>query len=310
MHAVVIYNPISGVGRAVAASETAAARLRAAGYSVERIATLPESGARAIAAAVGDRAQLVVVAGGDGSLRETLEALGDTATRVPIALVPLGNANVIARELGVPLDTNAAIEALTGDHTSALDVGEVTLRGRAGAGHRALFLGMVGIGWDASIVRRIDHIRRSKLGRRWYGWWADSVYFFAGSLAAFRRQPRDLQLTVDGVPVRQAFRAALLCNTRTYGKGWSMTPEACACDGRLDYQARKRSSLPWLLWHLLAAVFGRRCPAYVSEYGRGERLRIRAERALPVQVDGDDRGDALEIEVALRPRSVRIVTPR
>jgi diacylglycerol kinase family enzyme len=309
VHAVVLFNPVSGKGRAAAASELAAAHLRDAGYSVETVTTRPDTGAAQVAAEAADRAQLLVVAGGDGSLREAIEGLGDAAARIRIALVPLGNANVVARELGIPLATPAAIAGLTDAGTRALDVGRVTLHTAQGVRPPLLFLGMVGIGWDASIVRRIDRIRRSKLGRRWYGLWADSVYFVAGCLASLRRQPCDLQLFVDESPLPRLFRAVLSCNTRTYGKGWSMTPDASVDDGRLDYQARKRSSFPWLVWHLLAAMVTARSPAAVSDYGSGRQLRVSSGRALPVQVDGDDRGDATTIEVSLRAEPARIVCP-
>ena len=311
MHAVVIYNPVSGRGLSERFGARAEERLQAAGYGTELVATRPAGGALDVAAEIAPRADLVVVVGGDGSLRETLTGLGETSSRIRLALVPMGNANVIARELGIPLDPDAAVEAITSGRDSKLDVGVVRLRNACGDDREThqLFLGMVGVGWDALVVRRIGRIRRSALGRRWYGLWADSVYFIAGVLAVFRLHPRQLRLAVDARQRSQLFRAALVCNTRTYGKGWSMAPRASASSGQLEVQARKRSLLPWLLWHLLAAMFSRASPRFISGYFNAASVKIEAERAFPVQIDGDDRGDATHLELSLRSSPALIVVP-
>lgn len=310
MHAVVLYNPVSGRGKAIAVGEQAEAHLRACGFTTERIATSPDAGATQLAAEVAARTDLLVVAGGDGSLREALTGLGDHVSRVRVALLPLGNANVIARELGIPLDPGAAIAATTSGCVSDFDLGLVTLSNDDAAAESQLFLGMVGIGWDALVVKWIDRIRSSRLGRRWYRLWADSVYCVAGLIATFAPHPRNLRMRVDGEIREERFRAALACNTRTYGKGWSMAPGASARSGRLHFQARKRSLLPWLIWHLLAALRSRTAPAFISEYGSGRRLAFESDRPFAVQVDGDARGTALRVRLRVRPGAARIVVPK
>jgi diacylglycerol kinase family enzyme len=298
--AVVIYNPVSGSGTSEAASLLAEKQLASEGWSVERVATAGESGASPIARDFGPRVDRVVVVGGDGSLREVIEGLGDEGQRVVIGIVPTGNANVIARELGIPLDPHGAVELLSAGMARSVDVGFAEDK---------LFLAMIGIGYDASVVRAMSRLRRSRWGGRWYRLWADSAYVVMGVGSSLRPGAPRLRLQCDGREVEGCFRALILSNTHIYGKGWSMVPDAHITTGRLHYQARLRSAIPFVAWGVLAAMFRRRLPASLSHYGSGRRVVIEADRDFPLQIDGDFRGFRRHIEAVIRPGAVRILGP-
>jgi diacylglycerol kinase family enzyme len=118
-----------------------------------------------------------------------------------------------------------------------------------------------------------------------------------------------LRLQCDGREVEGCFRALILSNTHIYGKGWSMAPDAHITTGRLHYQARLRSAIPFVAWGVLAAMFRRRLPALLSHYGSGRRVVIEADRDFPLQIDGDFRGFRRHIEAEIRPGAVRILGP-
>lgn len=298
--AAVVYNPLAGSGQGALIAAQAEQHLSSHGIVVECVATRDRSGATEIVRRVAADIDLLVVAGGDGSLRESIVGLGEERRRVKIGLLPMGNSNVVARELGIPLDPVRAVQLLTEGAPCAVDLGSV---------NSELFLAMVGIGWDALAVRYLDIMRHTRLGRLWYRAWADSLYFVVGSAAFLRIRPPHLRLTVDGGTLESTFPAALLCNLRTYAKHWAMAPDAHCQSGQLHYQARKRSLLPFMIWHLGAAALGEKSPAFISDYGAGSKLVVEAEKPLPVQVDGDFRGYLTRIELEIHPSAIEILTP-
>lgn len=302
--AVVIYNPISGGSRGESASVRVRECLEAVGYDVERRPTRDRSGAKPIAREVASDVDHVIVVGGDGTVREAIEGLGDARTRVPIGIVPTGNANVVAMELGIPRDTEGAIDTAVDGTPVAMDVGVV----RTDA-FEELFLAVVGVGWDAHTVRLLDRFRHTPLGRAGYRVWADGLYAVAGLGAALRPAQERFRIRVDGEEMAASYVAAYLCNLRTYGKNMAMTPEARRDSGTIHVHGRKRASLPFVLWHLGAAAGGRHAPAFVSDYAEGRMVRLDASRKLAVQVDGDDRGWASWVEASILPGAVRIMAP-
>jgi diacylglycerol kinase (ATP) len=299
--AAVIFNPISGSGLGEAASIAAENSLCRDGWQVERIPTCDRSGATAIARRVAEKVDLLVVAGGDGSIREVIGGLEHAAGHVKLGLIPVGNANVLARELGIPLAPDAAVAILSSETAVPVDLGSA---------NGELFLAMVGVGWDALTVRYLDRLRHSKWGSIWYRTWADSAYAAAGLAAAFQVRPPRFRLTCNGKMHTHRYCAALFCNVRTYGKGWAMAPEAHFQSGKLHFQARKRSSPLFLAWHVAAAALRKRSPRLISDYGSGEYLVVECEHPFPVQADGDFKGYFKRLELSLDAAAVRILVPR
>ena len=247
--AVIIYNPVSGSGQGKEVSAAAERRLALAGWHVERRATRDLRGATPIAAEVAGRVDYLIIVGGDGSVREAIIGLGDAARSVDIGLVPVGNANVVARELGIPRDAPKAIEALTTGSAVSIDVAFA---------NDELFLAMVGVGWDALVVDYVSRLRRTRFGGWSYRVWADSVYCAAGFAAVCKIGLPRFRVSADHNLSVRRYCAAVLCNFRTYSKGWSMTPDAHFQSGRIHFQGRFRSLFVFVAWHVIAALLGGR----------------------------------------------------
>ena len=277
-------------------AEAAQRHLRESGWEVACFPTEGPGHASELARAWSAEARRLVVIGGDGTLREAAEGL----TRdVDLGFVPLGNANVVARELGIPLDPRRSVELAASGEARTFDA--VRANGR-------FVLAMIGVGYDGVVTRWIDKARSRGWTKRWYAAHADSLYGALG-LAALLRPCPPVQLEVDGAEAEAAYRHLVLCNVQTYAKGWAMTPGADPRDGLLDYQARRTGFLPLALWALAGAALRRRVPGFVAHYGRGERLRIRSERPFVWQADGDPMGATTELDVEVVPGALRLVGP-
>lgn len=107
-----LFNPIAGRGRAVQVASSVVARLKALGHGAEERRSERAGHIRVLAAEVAGEVDRVLVLGGDGSLREAAAGLLelDPSARPELGVLPFGTGNVVARELGLPLDPEVAIE--------------------------------------------------------------------------------------------------------------------------------------------------------------------------------------------------------
>lgn len=261
--------------------------------------SLPTEGpghASELARACGAEVRRLVVVGGDGTLREAAEGL---ARGVELGFVPMGNANVVARELGIPLDPRRSVGLASAGEARPFDA--VRANGR-------FVLAMVGVGYDGVVTGWMDRARGRGWTRRWYATHADSLYGALGAAALLRPCP-PVRLEVDGVEAPGTYRHLVLCNVQTYAKGWAMTPGADPRDGLLDYQARRTGLLPLSVWSLAGAALRRRVPGFVAHYGRGQRLRLASGRPFVWQADGDPMGATTELEVEVVPGALRLIGP-
>ncbi len=297
--ATVVYHPASGGGGGAGIAEWARQCLTEQGWDAASFPTRPSGEDVQRARARIARTNRLVVVGGDGTLREVAESLGEHVHRVELALVPMGNANVLARELGIPLDPRTAARVAASGQPRSLDV--LRANGR-------LALAMVSVGFDATVADRVDHARQGGFFGAWYRRNADSLYAAVGLVTLFSRMPR-CTLEVDGKALPGPYSHLVISNTETFGKGWAMTPGADPTDGKLDYQARRRSAAPYTLCAMGAASRRARVSSFISDYGSGVRCRVVSEHPFRWQADGDPMGRVTELEVELLPAALTLIAP-
>lgn len=227
----VLVNPASGKGRGVAAGEAAAARLRELGAEVTvHIGASADETRRHTAEAVAAAPDALVIVGGDGTLSAVLDQLlgGSDATAVPsvpVALVPAGTGNDLARALGLPYagqnaEARAAELALSGA-VRRIDVGEAVCPD----GH-AKFLTVAALGFDAYVSDRTNRLRWPKGKAR---------YYLALLIELARLRPLAFRVGLDdGAAARLPGILAAVGNTRSYGGGLPMCPQADPADGLLE----------------------------------------------------------------------------
>ncbi|MGC6488901.1 MAG: diacylglycerol/lipid kinase family protein, partial [Planctomycetota bacterium] len=221
-----------------------------------------------------------------GTVNEVLNGMPDL--RRPLGVLPVGTANVLALELGLPRAPAAAADVIAGGCVEPLAVG-------VSAGRR--FLLFVGAGVDGAIVRRLSEVRTGTLGK--HKWLAPLLH-------TVRRWPRfDLTVTCDGDPPIADVSSVLVTRVRTYG-GVMKLPDADRSSGELHVLAfHARSRLRWLCLGL-QAVFGRLRPGAHLTVRRARAVRV--EGAAPLQVDGDYGGES-PVAVELHAQQARLLRP-
>jgi len=303
-----LYNPVAGRGRALALAEEVQRILTERGERVvegrsERPGHIAEL-ARELAGSV-DR---VLVMGGDGSLREAAEGLigldGRGEAAAALGVLPMGSGNVVARELGLPLDPLDALEVQATGGERRIDVGAA----EAG-GARHLFLAMMGVGFDAEVAGHVARARSTPLGSRIYRRSGDLVYGAVGLRAMLFGGRARFALELDGEEAEPRCAAAVVCNARVYGKGMVLTPDAVPDDGELDVHVR-RSSAPWVTATALARAQARRpIPTWAARVERAREVRVtaRGRRGVPWQLDGDAMPPAPEVRARIVPGALRVL---
>ncbi|MCB9898275.1 MAG: hypothetical protein H6825_09755 [Planctomycetes bacterium] len=217
-----VVNPFGGGGRGRGAAARAARVLRAAGREVALHETRAPGHARALAATLPlDDDGVLVAVGGDGTFHELCNGVLARTRPVPVALVPAGSGDALARDLGLDgrdAPERAARRVLAGARR-ALDVVRVT------CGAEQLFaVNVLGFGLVGDVAARAERLRR--LGPR--------RYRLASLLCVLRARPRTARVTLDDEVFDGPLHLLFAGNTRHTGAGMRLVPEADPSDGWLD----------------------------------------------------------------------------
>ena len=240
--------------------------------------------------AVAEGRQLVITAGGDGTVNEVARSLANTET--VLALMPLGSIMNVARTLWVPRDLRMAARTLAQGKTLAMDMG------RIGDRH---FLEAAGVGLDAGLFGYFDRLESG--GRR------------MGILRAVWRFVTQLgspRIVVEHARGHLRARAPMvsIANGPYVGAAYAIAPNARIDDGLLDVVVFRRTSVPRLLIHLALIAGGRPLPPPPQARTlRVDWVRVRtvSRRPLPVHTDGSPIG-VTPVKVNAAPAALRVVT--
>jgi diacylglycerol kinase (ATP) len=289
----VVLNPMAGKSTA-AEVRAALDRHFSADIWMQEIyeTTGDEHVADVVRAALNRGCDLVVAAGGDGTVSEVAEALIHTG--VPLGIIPVGTANVLARELGLPLDLEGACALLAGPRaTDSIDAMQV--------GDKAFFL-HIGVGIDSLMIRDTDRAAKRRFGRAAYLWTA--LKWLIGY------QPRRFTIVVDGRRLRPHAAQVLIANGGVMGMApFRWGPNIRSDDGLIDVcVVSARSLLDYLrvVWQVL---IGHRRRSPNIRYVTAERsIVVDADRPLPIQGDGEIIGET-PVQVRVVPEAVEVVVP-
>ena len=216
MRAAIIVNPAkSDVAEARTQIDTT---LTAAGWTPSLwLETTPDDpGMRMAQAAVESGVQLVVICGGDGTVMACLGALSGSG--LPVAILPLGSGNLLARNLGIPLELDEALATVVDGEDRCIDLGMV--------GDQP-FAVMAGMGFDAAMMADTTE------GMKQFAGWPAYV---ASALRHLRDPLMRVRLRIDGgPPLRRSARTVLIGNVGQLEGGLELLPDAAADDGILAF---------------------------------------------------------------------------
>jgi diacylglycerol kinase family enzyme len=237
----VIVNAGAGTGHDEAACATLQAQLAGAGLDADLVRA--DGGARMIAAtkqALREGARLVAAGGGDGTINAVASVMVDSG--VPFGVLPLGTLNHFAKDLGIPLDVEAAVRNLATGMPVKVDVGEVNGR---------IFLNNSSLGLYPDIVRDREKQQR-RLGR---GKWPAAAW---AALAALRRYPfLSMRLDVNGERLARRTPFVFIGNNAYTMEGLSIGERARLDEGVLSLYVAQRPTRLGLLRFAFDALLGR-----------------------------------------------------
>lgn len=235
--------------------------------------------------------EMVIAAGGDGTVNSVIQALAGTTTT--LGVLPLGTVNVWAREMNIPLNVIQACEVLVHGVRRRVDLGR--------AGHR-YFLLMAGIGMDAEVARQVEHSWLKRLGLKFLD------YLATATRLSVTQPSTKVTIRYDGK--RQTMKAlmVLIGNTRLYGGALTFATRALADDGQLDIVVIGGEHRLARLSVFLRALLRRPSLGPRVRYIRCTSARIDAAAPLPVQVDGEVFG-TLPMAFSIVPRALTVIVP-
>ncbi|RRD46189.1 diacylglycerol kinase family protein [Tessaracoccus sp. OH4464_COT-324] len=247
-----------------------------------------EMARRALAAKV----DLVLVAGGDGTVRVVLGEFAGTSQRV--AVLPAGTGNLLARNLEIPLDLELALRTAVNGRVTPIDIIRVDLPDGP-----QLAAVMAGIGLDANILDNTDEDLKRAIG--------PAAYIVAG---AKRLVGERMGVTItldDAEPVHAEATLVSVGNVGELQKGVAIMPDASAQDGLLDVLvATPNSTLETA--QMIAELFDAEGGNHVARY-TGRRVRLQIDGRALCQIDGDVVGEVSDVTFEVLPGAVQLVLP-
>jgi diacylglycerol kinase family enzyme len=310
--AAVVYNPVKvpldRLRRVVAEQESLHGWAKSVWYETSG----EDSGLQAAQDALADEPSVVIVAGGDGTVRAVAEVVRDSGT--PMALLPAGTGNLLARNLALPLnDVERSVHVAFAGVTRAVDVAVADIEDQEARRSSHVFLVMAGIGLDAEMAENTSALAKKHLG------WLAYVTPIARSIIGNRLFHVDYR--VDGGHVRSSHAHTIIVgNCGTLTGNMLLIPNARIDDGLLDVvMLRPKGRFGWagigtrLTLQGIAhrSRLGRRMLQLTPDlralaYAQGRRFDVRFETPHGVELDGDSFGHITRARITVRPGALRV----
>ena len=284
-----IYNPSAGRGRTRKHIDAVEQRLRRGGGEVDIAATTSAADLTRVAAESSrggyDR---VVVCGGDGTVHLAVRDF-DLAAGT-LAVIPLGSGDDFARVLGIPRNVEEACQTVLSGRIREVDVA---------AANGVRFVGVAGLGFDSQVAAFANKVKIMR---------GSAVYLYAILRVLPQFKPHKVTFVIDDVSRAEEMMFAVVGNSRQYGGGIRIVPDAVIDDHILDYCIVHRTSRAQLLKTLPRAYNGSHVTSPFVETGRGKTFRFSSATPLEVYADGE-LVTTTPVQFGLAGR-LRVVVPR
>jgi len=285
-------------GRAIgAAVAEATALLVAAGWTVDaRVVDRKRQLRRETRRGVKAGVDVVVAVGGDGAVLQVVQRLAET--KVALGIVPKGTGNLLATNLGIPKELDAAVQVMLGQRQRIIDVGHVKANGKD-----RVFAVACGVGFDAEVMKATG-----KAGKRRFG----KLAYFASVVG--QRDKLDTarhEVTIDGAVEAGDATQVFVANFGGMGFGFEPRLEVKPDDGLLDVIiVRAEGPIEGLLagWEAIRQTRRGRSSSGRVFRAHAREVRIESKRKRLVETDGSVIGTT-PIEVSIRPAALSVLVP-
>ena len=294
---VALTNPLSGHGAAIRAAQLAIARLHRRGVEVVEIIGDDAQDARFLAAAAVEKgADALMATGGDGVVSNALQVLA--GTDIPLGIVPAGTGNDHAREFGIPTtDPEAAADIVVDGWTETIDLGRIQWGGREKSDK--WFGTVAATGFDSLVTDRANRM----------GWPHGRLRYYLAILAELSQlRLLPYRIVLDGTDeVDTDLTLAAFGNTRSYGGGMLICPNADHTDGLLDITMVHEASRTKLLRLFPTLIKGTHVELDVVSTARATSIQLECP-GINVYADGDF-ACLLPAEISAVPAALRVLRP-
>ncbi len=287
MRVAVIVNPVAGACSQGLRLNRMAALLRRDGHMVDFLQTGQPRDARLMARQAARSADVVMAVGGDGTIRDI--ASGLVGTPACLMIWPAGTENIVAKALGFRADPGHVRACLQGRRVVRLDVGDAGTQ---------MFFTIMGVGFDAAVVRRLSRLRTGHITHLSY---AEPLW---RTFWDYRFPP--IRVSVDDAPLWEGRGLVFVGNLARYSLGLRVVRDARPDDGLLDLLILPCRGRAELIGHSLRTLALRHVEHRGVRYLRFGRARIESAQPVPVQFDGDP-GGCLPVEVKVRPAALSVL---
>lgn len=314
--AALVYNPIKVDAVKLVASVRALSADAGWGEPSFHETTVEDSGQGAAGRALDEGAAVVLVAGGDGTVRAASERMAGTG--VPMAIVPSGTGNLLARNLGLPLaDPTIMIRAALGGNSHPIDIGWARLTRADGGSAEHAFVVLAGMGLDAAMIANTRPDLKKSVG------WVAYVDGAARSLP--KAKPFRIVYQMDDSRLHSTkVQSVLFANCGTLPAGISLIPSASIADGSMDVAIIQPSGMfGWLgVWRKIwwdnsvlrrsragRLVLQRRGKDSSVRYLHGISAEAAATSPTSIELDGDEFGEAVRVRCRIDAGALLIALP-
>ena len=294
----VVLNPVKA--RAEEARATIQRACLAAGWQAPVFyeTTAEDPGFSQVKAALAGKPDVVLVGGGDGTVRVVAEALAHT--EIAMGLIPLGTGNLLARNVDLDVsDLHASVQTALFGRQRYIDTARMAIENsRTGHYSEHVFLVIAGIGMDAEVLADTNAGLKKAVG--WLAYTEAGVRHLPG-----RRKKVSISLDDSPEQIRN-IRSVLFANCGLVPGGIDFIPQAMIDDGMLDVVVMSpRSVMGWLLMYV-KFMFKHSGKLPIMTVYRSGRVVIKCPEPMPTQLDGDTSGEATKLTVQVEPRSLLV----
>jgi diacylglycerol kinase (ATP) len=245
-------------------------------------------------------AERLVVVGGDGSLHQVVNGLGERAGEIELALIPRGTGWDYAREFGIPRAPRAAARVALEGELREVDIGRASCRAWGGQELATYFVNAGGAGISGAIARRANDGSKALGARPSYLWATVSVFV--------RWRNCEVRVRTDGEERSGPMHEVLVGIGRYLNGGMKLFPEARPDDGLFDVLLMGDVTKRDLVANVVKLYRGTFLPHPRIELLRGSVVTVDAEQPLPIQLDGEQPGTT-PVRFELLPRALRLRVP-